>query len=110
MIVTYTNSTYPDEKFIIEWVANYPKYLTLNFPDVSMENDNNNRSWKISKINTTLSNRNPLNLIYAGDGHLWYKKDENRLFINSYKIMNDPIKNNYSMTPNNTSCEDLQFI
>ena len=99
VISTRIDPAFPDEKFVLEWIANYGNNQKLQFPDYNLNGDYETRSWKIFKIKTNINNLNPITeYISSGDGQFWYKKDENRLFFNSFKLMED-IKGRYDFYP-----------
>lgn len=99
IISSWTNPNVADEKFILEWIANYDNNQKLQFPDYNLSTDYETRSWRIYKIKSTICDRNPIvDYNSSGDGQFWYKTDENRLFFNSFKLMED-VKNRYNFYP-----------
>lgn len=109
VISSFKDDTLPDEEFLIEWIPYYPNYAQ-QFPSFSTNEGFNDRTWKILNIRTIVSNRNPATeYYYSGDGHIWYKKNENRFFINVHKIMEDETNYLFSTDPNPDNWKELQF-
>jgi len=106
VVVTYINNV--NEHFLVEWIAYNPN-VAPQFPDFVLNQYSINNCWKIFRIKTMVSERNPVNLINSSDGQIWYKSDENRLFINYNNLVHDDPKGNFYIGSRSDSWDELQF-